>query len=171
MSKAMRRQMVEELKGRLEDNNNFVLFDYGALTAEESSGLRKEFREANQQMNVVKNSIATIAFDQIGVKSLNDSMSNMNAVAYGKDPIAIARILLDYQEKTKKTQVRAAVIEGEAMSVDQLRPLADLPGRDGLLGMLLGVMQGVTVKFVSTLNEVPRKFVGTLEAVKEKQEG
>ena len=56
MSKAMRRQMVEELKGRLEDNNNFVLFDYGTLTAEESSGLRKEFREANQNMNVVKNS-------------------------------------------------------------------------------------------------------------------
>ena len=57
------------------------------------------------------------------------------------------------------------------LAVEQLKPLADLPGRDGLLGMLLGALQGVTVKFVSTLNEVPRKFVGTLEAVKEKQEG
>ncbi len=171
MSKAMRRQMVEELKGRLEDKSNFVLFDYGTMTAEESAGLRKEFRDADQKMNVVKNSIATIAFDQLGVKSLNDSMSKMNAVAYGEDPIALAKILIDNEEKTKKKKVRAAVIEGEPMSVEQLKPLADLPGRDGLMGMLLGALQGVTVNFVSTLNEVPRKFVGTLEAVKEKQDG
>lgn len=171
MSKVMRRQMIEELKTRFEGSGNFVLFDYARMNAAETTELRNEFREAKQEMKVLKNSIARRAFDQAGMKSLADSLKEMNAVAYGADPIAIARILLDFQKKTKKTQVRAAVIEGKPMPLEQLPPLAALPGRDGLLGMLLGVLQGVTTKFVSTLNEVPQKFVGTLEAVREKQEG
>ena len=171
MSKVMRLKMVEELKSQLQETSNLVLFDYEKVSAEEVSSLRKEFRESDLRMNVVKNSIASLVFDQIGMKSLRESMKEMNAVAYGADPIAIAKILLDFQKKTKKTEVRAAVIEGNPMTAGQLAPLADLPGREGLLGMLLGALQGVTTKFVSTLNEVPRKFVGTLEAVREKQEG
>ncbi len=171
MSKVMRRQMIEELKGQLQESRNFVLFDYGRITAEEASELRKDLRESGQRMNVLKNSIATRAFDQIGVKSFTESMKEMNAVAYGPDPVALAKILTEFQKKTKKSGVRAAIIEGKPMPVEQLQPLADLPSREGLLGMLLGALQGVTTKFVSTLNEVPRKFVGTLEAMKEKQEG
>jgi large subunit ribosomal protein L10 len=65
--------------------------------------------------------------------------------------------------------VKAALIEGKAMAPSSIDEMSRLPGRQEMLSQVLGVLQGVTQKFVTTLNEIPRKFVGTLQAVADRE--
>lgn len=171
MSKVLRRKMVDELTARYRGCLNFVLVDYRGLSGRQGVELRRDLRESGVRMNVLKNSVAVQTFEKLGLGALKDRLTGMNALVYGPDPVAIAKKLLAFREKTQKPEIRAALVEGQVFGPEQVTRLSKLPGREQLLGMLLGTLQGVTQKFVSTLNEIPRKFVGTLKAIQDKMEG
>ena len=159
MSKVLRRKMVDELAEKLQGQNNLVLVDAKGLTGNQTVELRKALREDKSKFRLVKNSVALHTFKKLGVTGFDGSLTGMSGVVYGPDPLAIAKKLVAYREKHHKAAVKAALIEG----------LSKLPGRPELLSQVLGVLQGVTVQFVSTLNEIPRSFVGTLKAVADKE--
>jgi large subunit ribosomal protein L10 len=112
--------------------------------------------------------VALHTFKKLGIAGFEGSLSGMSALVYGADPLAISKKLIAYKDKHQKGAVKAAVIDGKVMTPAQIEQLSKLPGRLELLSQLLGVMNGVTVQFVSTLNEIPRSFVGTLQAIADK---
>jgi large subunit ribosomal protein L10 len=117
----------------------------------------------------VKNAVARPAVKKLGITGFEKHLTGMSAVAYGADPLALAKKLTAYKEKHQKASVKAALIEGQPADAAAIGRLAKLPSRPEMLGQILGLMQGATVKLVSTLNEIPRKFVGTLQAVADKE--
>ena len=119
-------------------------------------------------MRMVKNSVALHTFRKLGVDTFEKNFTGMTAVVYGPDSLALAKSLVEYNEKNKRPVVRAAIIEGKAMDAASIAELAKLPGRDELLAQLLSAFNAVTQKFVATLNEIPRSFVATLQAVSDK---
>jgi len=168
MSKVLRRKMVDELADKLKGQANLVLVDAKGLTGIQTTELRKALREDKAKLRLVKNSVALHTFKKLGIPGFDAQLSGMSALVYGADPLAIAKKLIAYKEKHQKGSVKAAVIEGKPMAPAQVEQLSKLPGRAELLSQLLGLMNAVTVQFVSTLNEIPRKFVGTLQAVADK---
>ena len=169
MSKVLRRKMVDELAAKFKGSSNVVLVDAKGLTGHQTVELRKDMREGQGRVRLLKNAVALHTFKKLGLAGFEKHLSGMNAVIYGPDSLAIAKKLVAYREKHQKPAVKAALIEGKEMDVASLEALSKLPGRNELLSMLLGTMQAVTQKFVSTLNEIPRKFVGTLQAVADKK--
>jgi large subunit ribosomal protein L10 len=169
MSKVLRRKMVDELAEKLQGQTNLVLVDAKGLTGNQTVELRKALREDKAKLRLVKNSVALHTFKKLGVQGFDASLTGMSAVVYGSDPLAIAKKLVAYKEKHQKAAVKAALIEGKPMSPASIEAFSKLPGRQELLSQVLGVLQGVTVQFVSTLNEIPRSFVGTLKAVADKE--
>jgi large subunit ribosomal protein L10 len=169
MSKVLRRKMVDELAQKLKGAGNVVLVDAKGMTGRQSSELRASLREGKGRMRLVKNSVALHALKQVGVTSFEAHLTGMSALIYGADPLAIAKKLVAYREKHQKPAVKAALIEGREMDPASITALSKLPGREELLATLLGTMQAVTQKFVSTLNEIPRSFVGTLQAVADRE--
>jgi large subunit ribosomal protein L10 len=162
--------MVDDLAARFRDQKNLVLVDAKGLTANQTVELRAQLREGQVRMRLVKNSVAVHTFRKLGIETFEKHLDRgMNAVVYGPDPLAIAKKLTAYREKHQKPAVKAALIEGRATDAAALVALSKLPGREQLLSMLLGALNGVAQKFVSTLNEIPRSFVGTLKAVSEKR--
>jgi large subunit ribosomal protein L10 len=168
MSKALRRKSVDELAEKFKGQANLVLVDANGLTAKQAVELRREAREGQARVRMLKNSVALHTFKKLGLAGFEKHLTGMNVVVYGPDPLSIAKKLVAYKEKHQKGAVKAAVIEGKEMAADGIVELSKLPGRPELLAQILGVMQGVTAKFVSTLNEIPRSFVGTLQAVADK---
>ena len=169
MSKALRHKMVEELEEKFRGQQNVLLVSTEGMKASESGELRAKLRESEGSMKAVKNSVALHTFRKLGVEAFEKSFSGMTAVVYGPDPLALAKSLADTKEKIKRPEVRAALIEGKVMDAAQIEALAKLPGRDALLGQLLSAFQAVTQKFVATMNEIPRSFVGTLQAVSDRE--
>ena len=168
MSKVLRHKMVDDLASKLKDLKNMVLVDANGLTANQATELRATMREGKSRVRLLKNSVATHTFKKLGIGGFEKHLTGMNALVFGPDPVTIAKKLVAYKEKHQKGAVKAAVIEGKEMPAAGILELSKLPGRNELLGQILGVMQGVTTKFVSTLNEIPRAFVGTLQAVADK---
>jgi len=168
MSKALRRKSVDELAEKFKGQANLVLVDANGLTANQAVELRREVREGQARVRLLKNSVALHTFKKLGLAGFEKHLTGMNVLVYGPDPLSIAKKLVAYKEKHQKGAVKAAVIEGKEMPAAGILELSKLPGRNELLGQILGVMQGVTTKFVSTLNEIPRAFVGTLQAVADK---
>ena len=168
MSKVLRRKMVDELAEKLQGQTNLVLLDAKGLTGIQTTELRKSLREDKLKLRLVKNSVALHTFKKLGITGFEGQLTGMSALVYGGDPLAMAKRLIAYKEKHNKGAVKAAYIEGKSMSPSSIEALSKLPGRQELLSQLLGLMNAVTVKFVSTLNEIPRSFVGTLQAVADK---
>jgi large subunit ribosomal protein L10 len=168
MSKVLRRKMVEELAEKLKGQTNLVLVDAQGLTGNQTVELRKSLREEKLKLRLVKNSVALHTFKKLGIEGFDAKLTGMSAVVYGADALAIAKKLVAYREKHQKGAVKAAYIEGKSMSPASIDALSKLPSRQELLAQLLGLLNATTAKFVSTLNEIPRSFVGTLQAIADK---
>jgi large subunit ribosomal protein L10 len=169
MSKVLRRKMVDELAEKIQGQKNMILVDANGITGNQAVELRSQMREGKGRVRLVKNSVALHTFKKLGIGGFEKHLSGMNALIFGPDPLAMAKKLVAYKEKNQKGAVKAALIEGKEATAAAIADLAKLPGRPEMLAQTLGLMLAVTGKFVSTLNEIPRSFVGTLQAVADKE--
>ncbi|KMY46111.1 50S ribosomal protein L10 [Bacillus sp. FJAT-27916] len=137
-----KKQIVDEIAGKLKDSVSTVVVDYRGLNVAEVTELRKQLREAGIEFKVYKNSMTRRAADQVELSGLNEALTGPNAIAFSnEDVVAPAKILNDFAKKHEALEIKAGVIEGNVASVEEIKALADLPSREGLLSMLLSVLQ------------------------------
>ena len=137
-----KKQIVDEIAGKLKDSVSTVVVDYRGLNVAEVTELRKQLREAGIEFKVYKNSMTRRAADQVELSGLNEALTGPNAIAFSnEDVVAPAKILNDVAKKHEALEIKAGVIEGNVASVEEVKALAELPSREGLLSMLLSVLQ------------------------------
>ncbi|MGF2509309.1 50S ribosomal protein L10, partial [Ralstonia pseudosolanacearum] len=119
-----------------------IIVDYRGLNVSEVTELRKQLREANVEFKVYKNTMTRRAVEQAELDGLNDVLTGPNAIAFStEDVIAPAKVLNEFAKNHEALEIKAGVIEGKVSSVEEVKALAELPSRDGLLSMLLSVLQ------------------------------
>ncbi|MDV6377342.1 50S ribosomal protein L10 [Sporosarcina sp. GW1-11] len=150
MSKILeaKQAVVTEIADKLKEAVSVVVVDYRGLTVAQVTELRKQLREAGIEFKVYKNSMTRRAAESAGLESLNESLVGPNAIAFStEDVVAPAKILNDFAKKNDKLEIKAGVIEGNVASAEEVKALATLPSRDGLLSMLLSVLQAPVRNF------------------------
>ena len=145
---------------KFESAASVVIVDYRGLTVEEVTNLRKQLRDAGVEMKVIKNSILSRAAKKVGLDGLDEVFTGPTAVAFSNDDVvAPAKIIDEFAKDAKALEIKGGVIEGKVSSVEQITALAKLPNREGLLSMLLSVLQApvrnvaYAVKAVAEKNE------------------
>ena len=139
---AKKAQLVTEVAEQFKNASSVVVVDYLGITVEEATNLRAELRKAGVQFAVVKNSILTRAAKEAGLEGMDDIFKGPSAVAFSNDDVvAPAKILADFAKKVEALEIKAGVIEGKVSSKEEIEALAKLPNREGLLSMLLSVLQ------------------------------
>jgi large subunit ribosomal protein L10 len=134
--------IVEEIAEKLKASVSTIVVDYRGLSVAEVTELRKQLREAGVEFKVYKNSMTRRAADAAGLSGLNDALTGPNAIAFSaEDVVAPAKILNDFAKKNEALELKAGVIEGNIATVEEVKALAELPSREGLLSMLLSVLQ------------------------------
>jgi large subunit ribosomal protein L10 len=137
-----KKQIVEEIAEKFKASKSTVVVDYRGLTVSEVTELRKQLREAGIDFKVYKNTLTRRATEVAELSGLNESLTGPNAIAFSNDDIiAPAKILNDFAKKHEALEIKAGVIEGNIASVEEIKALATLPSREGLLSMLLSVLQ------------------------------
>lgn len=137
-----KKQIVEQIAEKLKASASTVVVDYRGLTVSEVTELRKQLREAGVEFKVFKNSLTRRAAEAAELAGLNESLTGPNAIAFSnEDVIAPAKILNDFAKKHEALEIKAGVIEGNVATVEEIKALAELPSREGLLSMLLSVLQ------------------------------
>jgi large subunit ribosomal protein L10 len=135
-------QIVNEISEKLKSSQSTVVVDYRGLTVTEVTELRKQLRDAGVEFKVYKNSMTRRATEAAELSALNDSLTGPNAIAFSADDvIAPAKILNDFAKKHEALEIKAGVIEGNVATAEEVKALAELPSREGLLSMLLSVLQ------------------------------
>jgi large subunit ribosomal protein L10 len=137
-----KKQIVEEITEKLKSSVSTVIVDYRGLNVAELTELRKRLREAGVEYKVYKNTMTRRAADAAGLSELNDTLVGPNAIAFStEDVVAPAKILNDFAKDHDALEIKAGVIEGNIATVEEIKALANLPSREGLLSMLLSVLQ------------------------------
>ena len=137
-----KKQIVQDIAEKFKASKSTIVVDYRGLTVSEVTELRKQLREAGVEFKVFKNTLTRRAAEAADLAGLNDALTGPNAIAFStEDVIAPAKILNDFAKKNEALEIKAGVIEGNIASVEDVKALAELPSREGLLSMLLSVLQ------------------------------
>jgi len=139
---AVKADLVSEIAEKLQASAGTVVVDYRGLTVEEVTELRKQLREAGVEFKVYKNGLLRRAAVQSNLEGLDEVFTGPSAIAFSnEDVIAPAKILNDFAKTHKALELKGGIIEGKVTSVEDVKALAELPSREGLLSMLLSVLQ------------------------------
>ena len=162
---------VAELKDLLSSSKGAVLVDYCGLTVAEDTELRSKMREAGVKYMVAKNTFIRIAAKEAGIEGLDAYLEHNTAVAFSaEDPVAPAKILNDFSKDHKALEIKAGILDGKVIALDEVKALAELPSREELLAKLVGSMQAPISGLVNVLQGTIRNFVYPREAVRQKKE-
>jgi large subunit ribosomal protein L10 len=134
--------IVDEIAEKFKNSPSTIIVDYRGLSVAQVTELRKQLRDAGVEFKVYKNSMTRRAAESAGITGLEEFLTGPNAIAFGsEDVVAPAKILNDFAKKNEALEIKAGVLEGNFVSVEEVKALAELPSREGLLSMVLSVLQ------------------------------
>ena len=158
--------IVEELHDKFAKATLAIVTDYQGMPVSVLEGLRRELKKNNAEIWVAKNTLLRRAVAGTSFESIVDSCKGSTAVTMSyDDPVAPAKVVSDFAKDHDQLAIRAACMDGKALSVEDIAALSKLPSKEILLARLLSVMNGVPTSFVRVLNGVPSNLLYALNAI------
>lgn len=149
MATPAKQAVIAELTERFQESGAAVLTEYRGLSVKQLSGLRDSLR-ANGTFAVVKNTLTQRAAQEAGVSAFDGQFSGPSAIAFiTGDPVEAAKSLRDFAKANPLLVIKAGVLDGRALSAEDITKLADLESREVLLSKLAGAMNASLSQAVS----------------------
>ena len=152
-----KKAVVAEIANNLKEAPSTVVVEYRGLTVAEITELRRALRAEDVEMKVYKNKLAQRAATEVGYEGLCESLTGPNALVFGKDATAPARVLSKFAKTHEKLVVKAGTVEGKVVGLDTLTTISNLPNREGMYSMLLSVLQAPVRNFACVVKAVADK--------------
>lgn len=155
-----KQEAVDVVAKKLTSSASTIVVDYRGLNVAQVTELRKQLRDAGVEFQVLKNSIVSRATEGTDFAALKEVLSGPTAVAFSaEDAIAPAKILYNFAKTNEALTLKGGIVDGKVINESEVKALAQLPSREGLLSMLLSVLQAPV-----------RNFALAVKAVADKQE-
>jgi len=152
MARADRNAAVAEIVESFNDSAGAVLTEYRGLTVKELQDLRRSLGE-NASYAVVKNTLAKIAANKVGISGFDDLLTGPTAIAFiSGDVVEAAKGLRDFAKANPALVIKGGVLDGNILDAKEIAKLADLESREVLLGKLAGAMLASLSQAVYLLN-------------------
>lgn len=164
-----KKELVKMYREKLKDSTTILIVKPVGVTVNQSTQLKKDLYALDSNYNIVKNTLFKIALQEEGLPELDYLSSGEHAVIFTNDQVSeAAKIISAFAKETKnKVEIQGGLLDGEAISGEQVVSLANLPSKDQLIGQLLSVMNGPARNFVIVLQGNVREMVYVLNAIAE----
>ncbi len=172
MKKIVKQEQVAQMHDKLTRANAIFLADFRGMNVDKATTLRNELRAAGVEYKVFKNTLFDIAAKDTDSDCLSEYLTGPTAVALSyNDPVGAAKVLSKFAKESKGVfTLKAGVLSGKLINVNQIQSLADLPSREVLISKMLGSMQAPATNFVGVLAALPASLVRVLDAIRAKKE-
>lgn len=174
MTKEQKNEVIEVLKGKFSQYNNFYITDTESLTVSQISKLRRACFDKNVEMRVAKNTLIKKALESIDAERFNDvynSLHQVTALLFSENPKEPALILSSFRKDSKleRPVLKAAFIDGSVYEGDdQLKALTTLKSKQDLIGEIIGLLQSPAKNVISGLN-AGSKLASLIKALEERE--
>jgi len=171
VNKQSKEAVVAEFSGKLTEAKAAFLADYRGLTVEQANDLRRKLRAAGVEYRVVKNTLLRLAAKDTPAACMDDYLVGPTAIALAADdPVAPAKALVEFAKGSKVFELKAGMLDGKLLTVEDIQALSDLPSREQLLAQMLATFNAPATNLVGVFAAVPRSFVQVLAAIKDQKE-
>jgi large subunit ribosomal protein L10 len=167
MRRDQKEQVVEELTARLQAADTLLVADYRGLTMPQIDELRSRLLESGARFTVVKNTLTRRAAEAAGTEALLTLLDGPSAIAFLEadgDMVAAAKALADSARETNVLEIRGGILQGRALTADQVETLAKLPPEDVLRGQVLGAIVAPLTALAGLLGAPLQNLVGLIDA-------
>ena len=155
MTKTKKAEVIEQLRVAFENTTAVVICDYKGLTVSDLEELRTAAKAKDTSVQVVKNTLATIALNNAGMSGVE--IKDTNIFVWSDDVISASKIASDFAKKSDNFVIKAGYLDGEAADVAKIEAFAKLPGREELLGMLAATWMAPVANFTIGLDALRRQ--------------
>ena len=149
MKRSDKNDFVQNLKEELKNSSSVVVAHYAGLSVSETDNLRKEMRSNGAKFKVTKNRLTKIALTGTPYESIEDLFTGPTAIAYSSDPVAPARVSVEFEKKFENFKILGGSYEGEKIDNAKINFLATLPSLDQIRAKLLGLLNAPAQKIAS----------------------
>ncbi|MCZ6592181.1 MAG: 50S ribosomal protein L10 [Alphaproteobacteria bacterium] len=170
MDRARKEELVVELNGVFADAALVVVTHQSGLTVAESTDLRRRMRAADASYKVTKNRLVKLALVGTPYEAIADLFEGPTAIAYSADPVAAARVAVDFSKENDKLVVVGGAMAENRLDEAGVKALATLPSLDELRGMLLGLLNAPATKVARVLQAPASQLARVLSAHAEQEE-
>lgn len=155
MTKTQKAEIIKVLSNEFKTAQTVVFCEYKGLSVSALEGLRKEARAKDTRVQVVKNTLATVALANAELTGV--VLKDTNILVWGKDSVATAKVVSDFTKKNDKFAIKSAYIDRVASDADKVEAFAKLPSREQLLAMLAATWMAPVANFTIGLDALRQK--------------
>ena len=151
-----KKEIFEDLTSNIQGATSVVFVNYSGITVAQDTELRRQFREANVEYTVVKNTLTRLATHQAGYAEFDELLNGTTSMACTTgDPIAPARIVCEFAKKNKDVlQIKGGFVEGKVLSIEELKSFGELPSKDALIAQVLGTFLAPITSLAFVLDQI-----------------
>ena len=170
-TKAFKSQKIDEMKANFEKAQVAVVTEYKGYTVEEITNLRRNLQKEGGDYMVTKNTLAKIAAKGTEYEAIVDLCKGPIAIAFGyEDQVSPAKVVSKFIKESKKGEILGAVLEGNLLSADEAKALANLPSKEELYAKMLGSINSPASGIVGSVNAVMASLTRAVAAVRDQKE-
>ncbi len=149
-----KQETVSEISKLLEENKSFVICEYRGLSVAQLTELRKSLLAQDSNLNVFKNTLIRKALAAKKIEGLESYLEGPNAFIFSKDISNGPKVIAKFARKNDNLVIKAGLIEGQVYGAKEVVAISKLPDKNGLISMLLSVLQAPVRQFAASIKAV-----------------
>jgi len=151
MNREQKTNYVSSLKESLNNNEAMMVYHYQGLNVNQLDDLRNQMREAGALLKVTKNRITKIALKDTQHEEAISLFSGQTGVALSKDPITLAKTLVNFQKKNDMLKIVGGVMDSKVLAPEDVAKIATLPTLDEARAKIAAILQTPAQQLISIL--------------------
>lgn len=167
-----KKKIIEDLKNVFQTSASVLVIEYRGLDVKSMQFVRRQVKESDSELRVVKNKLLHKACEGTGVEQIKDLFRGPTAIAIcGREIPATAKVFVQARKEFEDLVLKGGLVEGKVCGAAEIEQLSKLPSKNVLISMFASVLVSPLSNFVGTVNQIRCKLIYALEALKETKDG
>jgi large subunit ribosomal protein L10 len=168
MSKFVKDMIISEIESQIGEVRDFVVVDSAKLDAITDNGFRIKLQEKGITALTVKNSLARLAFANVGVEGLDGVLKGPSTLVWGgEDIVDLSKEMTKWAKDIEELDIKGGVTEGTSLSSDDVTKLSKSPGRTELIADIVGRILGPGAQLAGAIKGPGGTVVGQIKSLSE----